>query len=373
MKLKLYLLTFILTNISCQEKHKDFYNQNTNNEKYQTEMVVKDLSIPWGMTWLPDDSMLITEKKGEIIHYKNGEHIKLKNVPSSYQNGQGGFLDIETHPNYSENGWIYMTLSSSKGTGNGGNTQLIRFQIENDSLIHIEELYKAEPNSTKGQHFGSRITFDNDGFLYFSIGDRGDRNTNPQDVTRDGGKIYRLHDDGSIPSDNPFVGQNNAKAAIFTYGHRNPQGLTTHPITGEIWSHEHGPKGGDEINILKKGANYGWPVVTYGVNYSGTIISNETVGEGIEDPVHYWDPSIAPCGMAFVTGDKFPEIKGDLLIGSLKFSFIEVLKLGDDNKVITRKKLVDDIGRVRNVKLGPDGFIYAAIEGKGIIKLMPLQ
>lgn len=372
MKITFHLLIYLFILFSCQEKQKDFYKQNTINNDYHLKMIVNDLSNPWGMTWLPDGSMLITEKKGEIIHFKNGKRTKLKNVPSSYQNGQGGFLDIQSHPNYSENGWIYMTLSSSKGSGNGGNTQLIRFKMENDSLINIEDLYKAEPNSTKGQHFGSRITFDKDGFLYFSVGDRGDRNMNPQDITRDGGKIYRLHDDGRIPLDNPFVVQNNAKTAIFTYGHRNPQGLTTHPITGEIWSHEHGPKGGDEINILKKGANYGWPVVTYGVNYSGTIISNETERPEMESPAHYWDPSIAPCGMAFVTGDKYPELTGDLLIGSLKFSFIEVIKL-NGNKVIGREKLIDDIGRVRNVKMGPDGFIYIAIEGKGIIKLMPTK
>jgi len=230
-------------------------------------------------------------------------------------------------------------------------------------------LYKATPNTTKGQHFGSRIAFDNKGYLYFSIGERGNRDENPQDITRDGGKIYRLNDDGSIPSDNPFVNKEGAKTAIYSYGHRNPQGLLKHPKTGEIWNHEHGPKGGDEINIVKKGANYGWPVITYGVNYSGTDITDKTEMEGMEQPIHYWVPSIAPSGMAFITSDKYKGMEGDLLVGSLKFQYLEHLIM-DGNKVVDRVKLLPEIGRVRDVKEGPDGYIYIAVEGKGIYKLV---
>ena len=193
---------------------------------------------------------------------------------------------------------------------------------------------------------------------------------NPQDIKIDGGKIYRLHDDGRIPADNPFVGQPGVKEAIFSYGHRNPQGLTKHPLTGLIWSHEHGPQGGDEINIIKKGANYGWPVITYGINYDGKIISEITEKEGMEQPLHYWLPSIAPCGMTFITGDHYPDWKGHLLVGSLKFKYLELLKIKGD-KVISRQKIAQDIGRLRNVIQGSDGYIYIAVEQKGIFRIIP--
>ncbi|MAO07114.1 MAG: hypothetical protein CL596_00200 [Alteromonas sp.] len=337
---------------------------------YDIENVVDGLTNPWGMTWLPDGSMLITEKNGELIHFKNGEKTQISNVPEVYNRGQGGLLDIVLHPNYSENGWIYMTYSSAEGEGSGGNTKLIRAKLEGNSLVEIQSLYKATPNSTRGQHFGSRIAFDNEGYLYFSIGERGDRDTNPQDITRDCGKIYRLYDDGRIPEDNPFYNEPNAKKAIFSYGHRNPQGLVKHPETGAIWEHEHGPKGGDEINIIQKGKNYGWPVVTYGVNYSGTTITEETERPNMEGPIHYWVPSIAPCGMDFVTGNKYPDWKGHLLVGSLKFNYVELVRLEGSN-VIGREKIAEDIGRVRNVKMGPDGYIYIALEEQGIVKVIP--
>jgi glucose/arabinose dehydrogenase len=337
---------------------------------YRIEMVVDNLSNPWGMTWLPDGSMLITEKSGELIRFNKGVKTEIKNVPEVYNRGQGGLLDIVLHPNYTENGWIYMTYASTEGEGDGGNTALIRCKLKDDSLVNIEKLYKAEPNSTRGQHFGSRIEFDNDGYLYFSIGERGDRDVNPQDITRDCGKIYRLNDDGSIPEDNPFVNDANAKKAIFTYGNRNPQGMAKHPVTAAIWIHEHGPKGGDEVNIVKKGANYGWPLVSFGVNYSGSKFTEETSRPGMEDPIFYWVPSIAPCGMAFVTSNLYPDWKGHLLVGSLKFNYVELLRL-DGNKVIGREKIAEDVGRVRNVKIGPDGYIYIAVEGQGIVKVVP--
>lgn len=380
-----YLLPLIaLVILSNCKKPKETVAINTSEEKivqheleinqrtYSIETVVDNLSNPWGMTWLPDGSMLITEKSGDLIHFKNDKKIEINGVPEVYNRGQGGLLDIELHPNYSENGWIYITHSSTQGEGNGGNTTLIRCKLKDESLVNIQTLYKAAPNSTRGQHFGSRIEFDNEGHVYFSIGDRGDRDVNPQDITRDCGKTYRLNDDGSIPKDNPFVNETNAKKAIFTYGNRNPQGMAKHPKTGEIWIHEHGPKGGDEINILKKGANYGWPVISYGVNYSGSKFTEETSRNGMEQPVHYWTPSIAPCGMDFVTGNKYPDWKGHLLVGSLKFNYIELVKL-DGNKVIGREKIAEDIGRVRNVKMGPGGYIYIALEGQGIVKLVPTK
>ncbi len=336
---------------------------------YDYETVVDNLSIPWGMAFLPDGSMLITEKSGEIIHYKDGQKQQITGGPEVYNRGQGGLLDIVLHPNYDENGWIYMSYASSEGEGEGGNTAIMRAKLEGNQLTNQEVLYKATPNTTRGQHFGSRIAFDNENYLYFTIGERGAREVNPQDITRDGGKVYRLNDDGSIPQDNPFVGEPNAKEAIYSYGHRNPQGMIIHPETGEVWVHEHGPQGGDEINIVKKGANYGWSEVTYGENYGGGAISDETNREGVEDPIHYWLPSIAPSGMAFITSDKYPNLKGNLLVGSLKFQYLEHDILNGE-KVTDREKLLEGVGRVRDVRQAPNGDIYVAVEGKGIVKLV---
>jgi glucose/arabinose dehydrogenase len=212
--------------------------------------------------------------------------------------------------------------------------------------------------------------FDNEGYLYFSVGDRGRRDDNPQDLTRDGGKVYRLHDDGTIPSDNPFVETDGAVKAAFSYGHRNPQGMVRHPKTGAIWTHEHGPLGGDEINIIRAGANYGWPEITYGKNYSGTTITKDTALPGMEQPLYYWIPSIAPSGMTFVSGGVYPEWEGSLLVGSLKFEYLERLVI-ENNKVIYREKVAEDIGRVRDVIMGVDGYIYLAVENKGVYKIVP--
>lgn len=370
-KLIILLLSFsVITSCAQRKKENDVAIKTSEKRGYTTEKIVNNLNNPWGMTWLPNGSMLITEKAGSLIHFSNGTKTEIKNVPEVYNRGQGGLLDIELHPNYSENGWIYITYASSEGDEEGGNTKLIRCKLKNDSLTSIEELYKATPNTSRGQHFGSRIEFDNEGYLYFSIGERGNRDVNPQDITRDGGKIYRLNDDGTIPNDNPFVNEKNAKKAIFTYGNRNPQGMAKHPTTGQIWTHEHGPKGGDEINIVKKGVNYGWPVISYGVNYSGTTFTDITSKPGMEQPVYYWVPSIAPCGMDFVTGDRYPDWKGHLLVGSLKFNYVELVKL-NGNEVVGREKIAQDIGRVRNVKMGPNGYIYIAVEGQGIFKVVP--
>ncbi|MGB5819711.1 MAG: PQQ-dependent sugar dehydrogenase [Saonia sp.] len=371
MKYSIILLYFfvIAFNYSCAQKAD---NEIHTPEKsiFSAVLFVDQLQIPWGMAFLPDGSLLITEKSGEIIHFKDGKKVDIGNVPEVYVRGQGGLLDIELHPDYATNGWLYISYASSEGEEKGGHTAIMRAQLRNNELTNKELLYKASPNTTKGQHFGSRIEFDHEGYLYFSIGERGAREVNPQDITRDGGKIYRLHDDGRIPSDNPFVNESGAKTAIYSYGHRNPQGLIKHPETGRLWDHEHGPRGGDEINIIAKGANYGWPVITYGINYSGTTITDKTEMPGMEQPIYYWVPSIAPSGMAFVTSDKYPEWKGSLLVGSLVFQYLERLEL-KDNKVTYREKLLADVGRVRDVKQGPDGFIYVAVEGKGIYKLVP--
>jgi glucose/arabinose dehydrogenase len=362
-------LSFIFFSSEAQVKPNDVpIKEDLKN--YTLETVISDIQIPWGMTWLPDGSMLVTEKSGILYHIKNGAKTEIKNVPKVYTRGQGGLLDITLHPDYAKNGWIYITYAAEEGEGEGGNTKLIRAKLVDGGLTQIESLYKATPNTTKGSHFGSRIVFDNEGYLYFSIGERKNDKDNPQDITRDCGKIYRLNDDGSIPKDNPFVGQAGVKEAIYTYGNRNPQGMAKHPETGEIWAHEHGPQGGDEINIVKKGANYGWSVVTYGINYDGTTITTETQKPGIENPIYYWLPSIAPSGMAFVTSDKYPDWKGHLLVGSLKFQYLELVKL-KGAAVTDRQKIAADSGRVRNVMQGPDGYIYVAVEGKGILKIIP--
>ncbi|SFZ93345.1 Glucose/arabinose dehydrogenase, beta-propeller fold [Flaviramulus basaltis] len=361
---------FITFNACAQQAASEVKAEEPTNIDYTTELVVPDINIPWGMTFLPDGSMLITEKTGELIHFKDGKKTIIDGAPEVYVRGQGGLLDIKLHPEYEKTGWIYITFSSSEGDEDGGNTALIRAKLNGNTLVEKQLLYKATPNTKKGQHFGSRIEFDDDGYLYFSAGERGERDINPQDITRDGGKIYRLNDDGSIPTDNPFVNNKNAKPAIFSYGHRNPQGMAKNPYTGAIWVNEHGPQGGDEINIIEKGKNYGWPVISYGINYSGTSFTDITEKEGMEQPLFYWVPSIAPSGMAFVTSNIYPNWKGNILVGSLKFSYLERLEL-KNNKVVKREKLLEGLGRVRNVIQGPDGYIYVAIEGKGIVKIVP--
>lgn len=337
---------------------------------FTAELLVKDLEIPWGMVILPDGSLLISEKSGDVIRFKDGEKTEILGVPEVYVRGQGGLLDLELHPGFSENRWVYMSYASEEGAEKGGHTAIARARLNGNQFTDLQVLYKGSPNTTQGQHFGSRIEFDDNGYLYFTIGERGARDVNPQDLSRDGGKVYRLYDDGRIPPDNPFVNTEGALPAIFTYGNRNPQGMIKHPGTGEIWIHEHGPRGGDEINIAMAGRNYGWPLVTYGINYSGTPITDKTEMEGMEPPIHYWVPSIAPSGMCIVTSERYSGWAGSLLVGSLSFQYLERLEM-DGRRVLRREKLMEDIGRVRNVRQGPDGLIYVAVEGKGIYRLNP--
>lgn len=359
----LFISLILTTTLACAQ------DKNPVNNKNSHEVVVSDLNNPWGFTFLPDNSILITEKSGELIHFKDGKKTAISGLPEIYVRGQGGLLDIILHPDYATNGWIYFSYASPKGEGSGGNTSIARAKLKNNSLTDLQVLYKAQPNTTKGQHFGSRLVFDKNGYLFFSIGDRGNRDENPQDITKDCGKIYRLNADGTIPEDNPFVNSNNAKKAIYSYGHRNPQGMTLHPKTGAVWTHEHGPRGGDEINIIASGKNYGWPIISYGINYSGTKFTEISKKEGMEQPLHYWDPSIAPSGMAFINSDKYGDWNGNLLIGSLKFQYLDMCTL-KDNKVIKEERLLDGLGRIRSIKQGPDGYIYVGIENLGIVKLI---
>lgn len=368
----LVIILSILT--SCKEKPSEEIvevNDPNNPFSFKVETVVGGLELPWGMLFLPDGSMLISEQKGELIHFKNGKKSLVQDIPKVYHKNQGGLLDIELHPDYKNNGWIYLSMSANiEKDGKGGNTTIMRAKLVDNRLVNQEVLYKATPNTKTGNHFGSRLEFDNEGYLYFSIGDRKNRDVNPQDITRDNGKIYRINDDGSIPTDNPFYNVEGAKKAIFSYGHRNPQGMAIHPVTGKIWTHEHGPKGGDEINIITAGKNYGWPLICYGINYDDTILTENTSLPGMEQPVHYWVPSIAPSGMDFVTSDKYPNWKGNLLVGSLKFEYLNRCVIEND-KVVKEEKLLDGMGRIRTILEAPDGYIYVAIEQKGIVRLVP--
>lgn len=366
MVIKLGFYLYLLSLLICNKKDNTILENVT--PKIEYEWVIQDVNIPWGMVFLPDGSFLYTEKEGIIYQVKNGNKIEVGRPPDVYYRGQGGLLDICLHPKFSENQILYLTMSRKPNNENGGNTALLKVKFDGKKIDQYEVLYQATPFTNAGQHFGSRIVIDKNDYLYFSLGDRGDRDSNPQDTLRDGGKIYRLYLDGSIPKDNPFLNKSGGKSAVFSYGHRNTQGMTVHHQTGEIWSHEHGPKGGDEINIIKKGLNYGWPVITYGLEYSGLKITDKKSAPGMEQPLYYWTPSIAPSGMCFVTSDKYPDWKGNLMVGSLVFEYLERIEL-KDNKVVQREKLFENLGRVRNVIQGPDGYIYVSIENKGILKI----
>jgi aldose sugar dehydrogenase len=330
-------------------------------------VVVEGITVPWGMVQLENGDLLVTERAGKLYRVtQKGDKQEISGLPEIKASGQGGLLDIIKHPNYQSNGWLYFSYSSSEGKGFGAHTAIMRAKLKDNQLTNNQLIYKGSPNVLGGHHFGSRLAFDKQGMLYFSIGDRGDRDELPQNLELDGGKIYRLQDDGQIPMDNPFV--KGAKPAVYSYGHRNPQGMALNPATGDIWAHEHGPRGGDELNIIQAGKNYGWPVISYGVNYSGTKFTDLTHKAGMEQPVHYWVPSIAPSGMAFITSDKYPNWQGKLLIGSLKFNYLVLLTL-DGDKILKAEIVEQGIGRVRNVKQLDDGYIYIALDGQGVVRL----
>ena len=365
----LILINSIFYITSCISQENPPMIETPDQSKYTTELIVDGIDIPWGMDFINEQELLVTDKKGTLYHVLNGVKTEVSGLPKIYVRGQGGLLDVALHPNFKSNGLVYLAISVNIEGDEGGNTALYRGTYEEFKLKNIELLYKAVPNTKKGQHWGSRIVFDDEGHLFFGVGDRGNRDVNPQDLKKDGGKIYRLNLDGSIPDDNPFINEEGAKKAIYTYGNRNPQGLIFHPNTGDLWEHEHGPKGGDEINILKKGKNYGWPVITYGINYSGTSITDKREMPGMEQPLYYWVPSIAPSGIAFSTSGVYKDWEGDLFVGSLKFKYLERLVI-KNNKVTKREKILNEIGRVRNVKEGPDGYLYLGVDGKGILKVI---
>ena len=368
-------LTFFLLNFSCAQDLKPLDNERedtiiVDEKNYEMEVVFEDESLIWGLEILDDNSILASIKSGSIIHYKDGIKKDIKGVPEVYLRGQGGLLDLELHPNFNKNRLVYLSYAYMKNRDDGGNTAIARAQLVNDSLKNLEVLYKGSPVSRKGQHYGSRMAFDNENYLYFTIGDRGNRNVNPQDISVDGGKVYRINDDGTIPDDNPFIDVPNAKKAIYSYGHRNPQGIFKHPKTGKIWTNEHGPRGGDEINIVEKGKNYGWPKITYGKNYSGTTITKNKSLPGMEQPLYYWLPSIAPSSFEYISSEMYPDWKDSILAGALVFKYIERIGI-KNNKVVSRSKIAEGLGRPRDIVQGPDGYVYVSIENKGVYKILP--
>lgn len=365
------LLFSVLLASSAYARDSHPLDKTTLSGKYRTEKVFSGVSIPWGITQLPSGVLVVTERSGKLMAQLPNRlaPIEISGLPEIENNGQGGLLDLVLSPNYRQEPWIYFTYASAKGEGRGSNTALARALLDEKSwrLDNLEILYKGKENSTSGRHFGSRIAFDDAGYVYFSIGDRGDRDVNPQSLSRDGGKIYRLHIDGRIPQDNPFV--NGENPAVYSYGHRNPQGLLFDRNRKQLWSHEHGPRGGDEINLVEAGKNYGWPVVSYGINYSGTKFTELTHQTGMEQPSLYWDPSIAPSAFIKVTSKKYPKLKGKYLLGSLKFGYIVVITI-QDTTIVSQQQLLSGLGRVRSLHQGVDGNIYIGLDGSGIVKLI---
>lgn len=332
-----------------------------------------EVKIPWGMEFLPNGDMLVSDRGGSLYRIdQKGELHEISGVPRVKSRGQGGLLDVELHPKFEQNAYVYLSFSKPGETVNKATTAVVRATLERDVLINVEEIFEGAPYWSTNHHFGSRLEFDKEGYLYLSMGDRGKRDINPQNLDNHAGKIHRIHDDGSIPEDNPFVGQSDAMQTIYSYGHRNPQGLAMHPQTGEIWEHEHGPRGGDELNRIRKGKNYGWPVISYGINYNGTTFTEKTQQEGMLQPELYWIPSIAACGMTFVKGNAYAGWENDIMVGSLRFNYL-VRVIMDNDSVQGEEIIMKNIGRVRNVEMGRDGFIYVGTEDPGaIFRLMPV-
>ena len=332
--------------------------------------VAEGLVNPWSMTFLPNGDMLVTERPGRLRIVRDGELMaaSVEGLPEIYVRGQGGLLDVVAHPDFGRNSMLYISYSKPGEENGSSTTAIIRARFENDALHDVEELFVA--NSAGRGHYGSRIIFDGQGHIFFSVGDRqastnADLATHPaQDRSNHHGTINRLMEDGTIPPDNPFIGTVGVEPSIYSYGHRNPQGLILIPETGDIWATEHGPQGGDEFNRILPGLNYGWPLVGFGVNYgSGTAIHDGTIREGVEPPAHFWVPSIATSGLMHYTGDRFPTWHGNVFVGGLAGEQVARLTL-DGDVVVSEETLLQGLGRVRDVRQGPDGFIYVALEDR---------
>ncbi len=346
---------------------------------YRLETVAGSLHNSWSMAFLPNGDMLVTERPGRLRIIRDGHLLSeaVPGVPDVHARGQGGLLDVVVHPDFSENSLIYLVYS--KPLDGNSTTAVARARFANDALTDVEDIFVA--NSTGRGHYGGRLAFDSMGYIFVSVGDRqepprGDLESHgAQDLSDHRGTINRLHDDGRIPSDNPFVGDDGVEPSIWSFGHRNAQGLAIHPETGEVWAVEHGPQGGDELNRIVESKNYGWPVIGYGVNYrSGSVIHEGTHRDGMEQPVHFWVPSIATSGLLIYTGDKFPGWQGNLLVGGLAGAQVARLEM-DGSRVKREETIVQDVGRIRDIRQGPDGYIYLAVDSAGgersIVRMVP--
>ncbi|MCB1801778.1 MAG: PQQ-dependent sugar dehydrogenase [Gammaproteobacteria bacterium] len=338
------------------------------------ETISDGLQHPWAVAFLPQGGYLVSERPGRLrIIDAPGrlDPLPVDGVPEIAAHGQGGLLDVVLHPQFSDNRLVYISYAE-RGAGGVG-TAVARGRFDGRKLHDVEVLFRLQPKSGSGHHFGSRLVFDRDGYLFITLGDRGERER-AQDLNDHAGSVIRLHDDGRIPADNPFAGRSDARPEIYSYGHRNLQGATLHPTTHRLWTHEHGPQGGDEINLPQPGINYGWPVITYGVNYViGTAIGEGTHKDGMAQPLYHWVPSIAPSGMAFYSGDAFPAWQGDLFVGSLKFRQLVRLELRD-GRIVHEERMLDDVlGRIRDVRLGPDGLLYLLTDADNgrLVRLRP--
>jgi aldose sugar dehydrogenase len=349
-------------------------------EQFRIETVADKLATPWSIGFLPDGRMIFTEKPGRVRLVENGRLLPaaIMGTPEVRDAGQGGLLEVAVHPKYAENGWIYLAYSDPAKDGAGKEvslTTIVRGRIKDGSWTDQQTIWKAPLEFYRpggGVHFGCRIAFDGQGYLYFSHGERG-QGPEAQELRRPNGKIHRIHDDGRIPADNPFVHTPGAFPSIWTYGNRNPQGLDFDPRTGILWESEHGPRGGDELNIIRGGRNYGWPVITYGMNYDGSALTDKTAQEGMEQPIIYWTPSIAVCGIDFYEGKAFAKWTGNLFVTALAQQELRRIVI-DGEKVVSQEVILKDIGRLRDVTSGPDGVIYVAVNSPDqIIRLVPAK
>ena len=329
------------------------------------DTVLQGLNRPWGFDFVDDNTIIFTDRDQGIFLWDGSAKTVMANTPAASTIGQGGYMDIVRHPDFDNNSLIYFSMS--RNDGGGASTALYRAKfIAPSSFGDVQLLFQAEPKNSSGAHFGSRIVFDGNGYVYLSLGERNSMQT-AQQTTNHNGSVIRIMEDGSIPDDNPFSNDAPNMPEIWTYGHRNVQGMAIHPETGEIWTHEHGPRGGDEINILQKGANYGWPLASYGINYNGDTITKDTFVEGTIAPIYYWVPSIAPCGMTFYWSDSIPQWKGDLFLGALAGQHLNHLEVGND-EVLEEERMLEGLARFRAVRQGPDGYLYFATENPGMIR-----
>jgi glucose/arabinose dehydrogenase len=345
----------------------------TAGQTFRVSEIVRGLMSPWSLAFLPGGDMLVTEPVGRlrVIHEGALQPQPVVGVPKAVARGQGGLLDVALHPGFAGNRLVYLSYS---GAGQGGvNTEVMRARFDGGRLEEPDVIFRAAPKTSGSAHYGSRLLFAPDGTLFVTLGDRFSFRDEAQNTANHLGTVVRINDDGSVPKDNPFIGQDTSRPEIFSYGHRNSQGIAHRPGTAEIWQHEHGPRGGDEVNILKAGANFGWPKITYGMDYSGAIISDKTALPGMEQPVVYWVPSIAPSGMAFYDGDRLPKWKGDLFVGALAGAHLRRLRL-DGARVAEQEELLSDLGeRIRDVRSGPDGFIYVLTDSASNGRLLRLE